>query len=58
MIMLLVALPFPGAGESRLPLSGSSAPCVHCRFGLVVGDQDIADTPCVGRSFFILNPST
>ncbi|TGQ37725.1 hypothetical protein EN859_019405 [Mesorhizobium sp. M00.F.Ca.ET.216.01.1.1] len=31
--------------------------CVHCSFELVVGDEEIADTPFASRCFYILHPS-
>ena len=86
--MLQAASPLPGAGESRLHLSGPSASIrqhqprscglvlgyspkpygsrepferrtisVHCSFELVVGDEEIADTPFASRCFYILHPS-
>ena len=60
--MLQAASPLPGAGESLLHLSGPSAsirrhqPC-GCSFELVVGDEEIADTPFASRCFYILHPS-
>lgn len=55
--MLLAALPLPGAGESRLHLSGPLASSVHRSFETVVGEEEIAGTPFASRCFYILHPS-
>ncbi|MER8583819.1 hypothetical protein NKH19_00985 [Mesorhizobium sp. M1338] len=55
--MLLAASPLPGAGESRLHLWGPSVSFVHRSFELVIGDEEIAYTPCASSRFFIPHPS-
>jgi hypothetical protein len=50
----------PGAGERLLHLSGPSVSIRQARsfgFELVVGGEDITDTPFASRCFPILHPS-
>jgi len=49
--------PLPGAGERLSGSSVSIGRARSCRFELVVGGDDVADTPFASRCFHLLQPS-